>query len=185
LKVDNAEVLRSWMTLNSSAERFLASTYLPGRNLACTMLYYDGAFCRAACAERVRYVMSRVAPSGITGNTSFGRLLHDPELVRTAASAMDHLFSRSGSARHGVITVDLKEDGHGRAFVTEVNVRHVAFVQCFAAAGANLPQDAIRLVDGDPGFDRSFLAYDFEGDPVFLRDVDALPVLIGAGRLLD
>jgi carbamoyl-phosphate synthase large subunit len=108
LKVDSVDVLRSWITVNSGAERFLASTYLPGRNLACTMLYYDGALRRAACAERVRYVMSRVAPSGITGNTSYGRLLHDPGVVRTAASAMDRLFSRSRSARHGVFTVSRK-----------------------------------------------------------------------------
>jgi carbamoyl-phosphate synthase large subunit len=52
--------------------------------------------------------MSRVAPSGITGNTSYGRLLHDPGVVRTAASAMDRLFSRSRSARHGVFTVSRK-----------------------------------------------------------------------------
>ena len=48
---------------------------------------------------------------------------------------MNRLFEKSNAAKHGFYTVDFKEDEKGDAFITEVNVRHVAFTQCFAAAG--------------------------------------------------
>jgi hypothetical protein len=52
LLIDSVDALRNWMQINPKVSRFLASTYLPGRNLACKLLYYEGRFgeggmCRA------------------------------------------------------------------------------------------------------------------------------------------
>src|SRR5690606_36756006 len=102
------------------------------------------------------YIMAKVAPSGITGNTSFGRLLNEPGLVDIATQALDRLFEETGAPKHGFFTVDFKENAEGTPLITEINVRHVAFTQCFAAAGANFAEDTIRLLSGDPSFDKNY-----------------------------
>lgn len=184
LKVEDEDSLKNWIQINPNVEQFIASKFLHGRNLACKMLYYDGKLLRTACAERVNYIMSKVSPSGITGNTSFGRLLNEPELVKEAKRAMDHLFHFTGAKQHGFFTVDFKEDENGKPFITEINIRHVAFTQCFAAGGANFASDTIRLLNYDPDFDLDYKMYEFEKGLIFLRDVDSLPILMKESELI-
>lgn len=184
LKVEDEDSLKNWIQINPNVQQFLASKFLPGRNLACKLLYFNGKLLRTACAERVNYIMAKVAPSGITGNTSFGRLLNEPELVTEAIRAMDHLFDFTGADRHGFFTVDFKEDENGKPYITEINVRHVAFTQCFAAGGANFCSDTVRLLAGDADFDLNYKMYEFEKDLIFLRDVDSLPILMKESELL-
>ncbi len=184
LKVEDEDSLKNWIQINPNVQQFIASKFLPGRNLACKMLYYNGNLVRTACAERVNYIMAKVAPSGITGNTSFGRLLNEPELVKEAKRAMDFLFQHTGAKQHGFFTVDFKEDENGKPYITEINVRHVAFTQCFAAGGANFAADTVQLVRDDPDFDHTYKMYEFEKDLIFLRDVDSLPILMKEKELL-
>lgn len=183
LRVDSLDSLKNWIQINPNVNDFLASKYLPGRNLACKLLYYDGELVRSACAERVNYIMSKVAPSGITGNTSFGRLLNEPALVEKAIEAMEKMFEVTKSKKHGFYTIDFKEDENGKPYITEINVRHVAFTQCFAAAGANFAEDTMRLLGDDIDFDKSYKMYEFEKDLIFLRDVDNLPILMKESEL--
>ncbi len=184
LKVEDEDSLKNWIQINPNVQQFIASKFLPGRNLACKMLYYNGNLVRTACAERVNYIMAKVAPSGITGNTSFGRLLNEPELVKEAKRAMDFLFQHTGAKQHGFFTVDFKEDENGKPYITEINVRHVAFTQCFAAGGANFAADTVQLVREEPDFDHTYKMYEFEKDLIFLRDVDSLPILMKEKELL-
>lgn len=184
LKVNSLTELKNWIHINPGVEKFLASEYLPGRNLACKMLYYKGELLRSAIGERVNYIMAKVAPSGITGNSAFGRLLNDPKVFEVGKQAMDIMFEKTGAPKHGFFTVDLKEDEKGVPKVTEVNVRHVAFTQCFAAGGANFAEDMIRLLDDDKTFDMNFKLYEFEPDLIFLRDVDEIPILMHESQLL-
>lgn len=185
LKINSEIDLKNWIQINPDVDDFLASKYLPGRNLACKMLYYEGKLLRAACAERVNYVMSKVAPSGITGNTAFGRLLNEPGLVDLVSTAMNKLFNYSGAKKRGFFTVDLKEDENGKPYITEVNIRHVAFTQCFAAGGANLAEDMIRILDRDATFEYDYKYYEFEEGLIFLRDVDSLPIVMKESDLLN
>lgn len=184
LLIDSVASLKNWIQINPGVNEFLASTFLPGRNLACKLLYWEGKLLRAACAERVNYIMAKVAPSGITGNTSFGRLLNEPKLVELGSRAMDKMFEYSKSPKHGFYMVDFKEDSYGVPLITEVNIRHVAFTQCFAAGGANFASDTIRLLTNDSSFDYNFKIYEFEKDLIFLRDVDNLPILMKESDLL-
>lgn len=184
LKVEDEDSLKNWIQINPYVNQFIASKFLPGRNLACKMLYHNGQLLRTACAERVNYIMAKVAPSGITGNTSFGRLLNEPNLVAEAKRAMDFLFQYTGAKQHGFFTVDFKEDENGKPYITEINVRHVAFTQCFAAGGANFASDTVRLLNEDATFDRNYKMYEFEKDLIFLRDVDSLPILMKEAELL-
>lgn len=184
LKVASVKELRNWVQINPKVDTFLASEFLPGRNLACKLLYGDGELLRSAVAERVNYIMAKVAPSGITGNTSFGRLLNDVHVVDIARSAMDILFEQTGTKKHGIFTVDLKEDAGGVPKITEVNVRMIAFNQCFAAGGANLAEDLLQVMSGDTQFDRTYRQYQFAEGLIFLRDVDEIPIVMKESDLL-
>lgn len=184
-KIENFDDLQRWVAINKGIDNFIASEYLPGRNLACKMLYFKGKLVRSACAERVNYIMAKVSPSGITGNTAFGRLINDFRVFETARTAMDIMFDLTGAEKHGFYTVDLKEDENGTPKVTEINVRHVAFTQCFALGGANLCEDTIRLLDEDPSFDEQFHLYQFEEGLIFLRDVDERPILMKEKELMN
>ncbi len=184
-KIENFDDLLRWVSINKGINNFIASEYLPGRNLACKMLYYNGKLVRAACGERVKYIMAKVSPSGITGNTSFGRLINDKNVFETAKKAMDIMFEVTGAKKHGFYTVDMKEDDKGVPFITEINVRHVAFTQCFALGGANLCEDTIRLLDEDPTFETNFVQYTFEEGLIFLRDVDERPILMKEEDLMN
>ena len=184
LKIDGKDSLKNWIQINPGVEIFLASQYLPGRNLACKLLYYNGKLIRSATAERVTYIMSKIAPSGISGITSFGRLLNEPHLVDIAVKAMDYLFSSTGAKKHGFFTVDLKEDADEKPLITEINIRHVSFTQCFAAGGANFAEDTIKLLLEDQNFDNTYLQYEFEEDLIFLRDLDQGPILMKESELL-
>ncbi len=184
LLIEDRGMLRHWVGVDTGATKFLASEYLPGRNLACKMLYHEGDLIRAAVGQRVTYIMSKVAPSGITGNTSFGRLLNEPQVFEIAKEAIEQVFDQTKSRRHGFFTVDLKEDADGRPLVTEINVRHVAFTGCFAAGGANFASDMISLLTADSDFDREFNLYRFEEGTIFLRDVDENPIIMNERDLL-
>lgn len=184
LKINSLEELKNWMLINPRVEMFQVSEFLPGRNLGCKMLYHNGELLRSAIAERVNYIMSKVAPSGITGNTAFGRLVNDEEVFKAAKRSMELLFNATNTKAHGFFTVDFKEDVNGKPLVTEVNIRFVAFTQCYAAGGANIPEDFMRVLDNDSTFDRTFKLYEFEGDLIFLRDVDEQPIIMKEADLL-
>ena len=128
--------------------------------------------------------MSKTAPSGITGNTAFGRFINAPEAVEIAHKSVAHICDRIGVTPHGFLTVDLKEDVSGSAKVTEINVRHVAFTSSFAAAGANIAEDMVRLTLGHQEVAASYHNYTFDRPLVFLRDVDVHPVVIAETELL-
>lgn len=179
LRVDTPEALTHWISLNSGVERFIASTYLPGRNLACLMLFDGGTLVRAGCAERVQYAMAKTAPSGVTGNTSYGRLLNHPELVDLSSSIVRALADATGAEPDGFMTADFKEDDSGRPFLTEVNARLVAFNFSFAQAGANISADMLSLATAERGntpIDSRI--YEFSGPLAFLRDIDSYPLLL-------
>lgn len=178
LKVEDANSLQNWITINPDVSQFIGSAFLLGRNLACKLLFNNGKLLRAASGERVNYIMSKVAPSGITGNTSFGRLLNEPKLVELSEKALRLVEKNTGKKLHGFFTADFKEDENGKPFITEINVRMVAFNLLFAAGGANFSEDIVNLLLNPSDFDETYKMYEFEKDLIFLRDVDAEPILM-------
>ncbi len=183
LKVTSRESLETWLNLNGAIDEFIASTYLPGRNLACKLLFHRGELLRAACGERVNYIMANTAPSKITGNTAYGRLLNEPKVVAFAAEVLELVFQKTGAEKHGFFTVDIKEDEYGKPFITEINVRMVAFNLSFAQGGANFSEDILQLLQDEEGFDRSFKIYEFKPGTIFLRDVDSEPILMNESQI--
>ncbi|WP_404475096.1 ATP-grasp domain-containing protein [Vreelandella venusta] len=184
LKINSDKELEEWMRINPRIKEFIASEFLPGRNLACKVIYKDGKILRSACAERVTYIMSKVAPSGITGNTSFGRMINDKKLVEIADNAIGSIFNLFKTMANGVFTVDFKENSQGQPMITEINVRFVAFISSMAKAGANLPLDYLEANLKPKSFSYTYQHYEFLEGTIFLRDVDEKPVVMNEKDLL-
>lgn len=183
LKIESESALAQWISINSGVKEFIATEYLPGRNMACKMLYFNGHLTRTACAERINYIMAKVAPSGITGNTSYGRLINEPELVTISEETLNFISEEVGSELNGIFTVDFKEDADGVPKITEINIRHVAFTSSIAAGGANLPADTLKMLSSG-SLTPKRIDYQYEEGLIFLRDVDSLPIILNEKELL-
>jgi carbamoyl-phosphate synthase large subunit len=173
LKVEGEEDLLNWLGMHEDVEGLIASEYLPGRNYACKVLYIDGQLSRAACAERISYLLANVAPSGVSGMCARGRLVNNSDLIVRSDKAVRLIFRQHGKAPHGMFTVDFKEDGAGIPKLTEINVRPVSFTYAFALAGANFAHDMLEFLTMGSISGPSYLEYRFAGEPHFIRGVDA------------
>ena len=170
--------LCAWLVINPHVDTFMLSEYLPGRNLACFLLYNNGRLLKYGVAQRIEYLMGKVSVSGITGNTSRGKLLNDEAPFDSAKNAVKSILTQTGEVMNGLVVADLKEDSTGTPLVTEINIRHVAFTSSFANAGLNFSEYQMlcmlnRQHDISPG-----LTKQFPKDNLVLRDVDGLPIYL-------
>jgi len=177
-KPQNIDELNAWLTINPHIENFMLSEYLPGRNLACFLLYNNGSLLKYGVAERIDYIMSKVSVSGITGNTSKGKLLNDDNVFSIAKSSIDALTSKTHEIMHGLVVVDLKENYSGKPLVTEINIRHIAFTSSFAAAGFNFSEFQLLCMLNRINEISPELVSRFPEDNIILRDVDGLPLYV-------
>jgi hypothetical protein len=184
LKIANEKALEQWIAINPGVTEFIASEFLPGRNMACKLLYFNGKLVSTACAERVNYIMAKVAPSGITGNTSFGRLLNEPAMVQTSITAIETIAATLNTSLNGIFTVDYKEAADGTPKITEINIRHVAFTSSIAAGGANLPLDTLKGMFLQDPSTMPVNHYQFDNGLIFVRDVDGYPIVMKESDLL-
>jgi len=184
LKIEDIDHFQSWLFLNREIQEFTVSEFLEGRHLATQMLYLDGEFIKGASLECVDYVMADIAPSKVTGNTSFGRFLNENRILDFSNDCLGFISKKLETPLHGVLSVDLKEDKFGRMKVTEVNVRHMAYTGVMSQVGFDLTGDTIKFLSGkiDNINDRGYYRYD--KDYIFLRDVDVEPVVMRESELL-
>jgi carbamoyl-phosphate synthase large subunit len=123
--------------------------------------------------------MAKVAPSGITGNTSFGRLLNEPELVNISIKTMNIISQKLNTSLNGIFTLDFKEDKNGVPKITEINIRHVAFTASLAAGGANIPLETLKTMFSSEDVQKiKTQHFSFAKKLIFLRDVDGYPMLM-------
>jgi carbamoyl-phosphate synthase large subunit len=183
IQVTEPEEAYAWAYLNPGISSFMVAEHLPGRNIACTLLFHDDELLKAGCYERLEYFMGHLAPSGVTGNINRGRLLNDERARILAEQAVRFVGGLTGERADGLLTVDLREDRTGALKVTEINVRHVAATSALAAGGANMAEAQVlatlgRLDEiGEP-------VPHFPDDNVILRDIDGPPLWLTGYREL-
>jgi carbamoyl-phosphate synthase large subunit len=171
LLASSREELQAWILLNPETASFMLSEFLPGRNFACHLLYYDGRLVKTGIYERLEYFMGRIAPSGISGNISKGRLLNDSRILDVSREAVEAICRQTNETMRGMVAVDLREDASGRPMVTEINLRHVACTSAFASAGNNLAEAQVYATLGMP--DRIDPAQvEYPPGNLILRDID-------------
>lgn len=178
LKASNAEEIKAWVKLNGGIDNFQISEFLPGGNFGCFCLFNNGNLVKLCIAERIEYIMAKVAVSGITGNTAKGRLLNDEKIRQNALKAIDIVCKKTGEKMHGLVVVDMKGDADGNPRITEINIRHVAYSSSFANAGFNISeyQALLALERADeipPEVEKQYPPRN-----LILRDVDGLPIYV-------
>ncbi len=179
IKVSELEQAYAWACLNPEIESYMVAEHLPGRNLACCLLFVDDELRKVGCYERVEYFGGRLVLSGVTGNICFGRLLNDAPARRAGEEAIRAIARQLGEPAHGLFTVDLRETKDGEPKVTEINVRHTAATSALAAGGANLVEAQLLAAFGRfeeigevaPAFaDDNAILRDIDGEPIWLSD---------------
>lgn len=177
-KASNLKELQAWVNINTGIDEFQLSQYLPGGNYGVFCLFNHGKLLKLAIAERIEYIMSKVAISGITGNTAKGRLLNDENIKNTALNGINLICEHIGTQPHGLVVVDLKADKNNNPLITEINIRHVAFSSSFANAGFNLSEYQLLCALGRDDELTPELEKTYPKDNLILRDVDNLPIYI-------
>ena len=178
LKLNKQTDLQAWLLIHHEINEFTVSEFLSGRHLANQMFYVNGKCIKNAGLECVEYVMANIAPSKVTGNTSYGRFINEPDLLSFCEECIDFICQKLGVTPHGVLSFDLKEDACGNLKVTEVNIRHMAYTETMARAGFDLIKDTVDfLLNGKNNFPQQGHFF-FPNDFIFLRDVDIEPILM-------
>lgn len=177
-KAGSLAELQAWVKINPNTTQFQLSQFLPGRNLGCFCLFKDGKLIKMAQAERIEYIMAKVAVSGITGNTSKGKLLNENKIKNVALNAIDLVCKITGEQMNGLVVVDMKEDAIGNPIITEINIRHVAFSSSFAMAGQNISEAQLLLTLDRDSEVRGSVQKDYPEGNLMLRDVDGAPIYI-------
>jgi carbamoylphosphate synthase large subunit len=96
---------------------FIAQEMLPGRNIAFHSLWQNGELVTSMARERLEYIYSYLAPSGIMGTPAVQKTVHENtvnKISTEAVLAIDSNFT-------GIASVDLKENSKGVPCVTEIN----------------------------------------------------------------
>jgi hypothetical protein len=183
IQVSEPGEARAWAYLNPEIPGYMVAEHLPGRNIACSLLFHEDELLKAGCYERLEYFMGHLAVSGVTGNINRGRLVNDERARVLAEQAIRLVCGRTGEPAHGLVTVDLREDRTGALKVTEVNVRHVAATSALAAGGANLAEAQILASLGRLDEIGERVPH-FPEDNVILRDIDGEPIWLTEYREL-
>lgn len=181
----NRDELCAWVNINIGIDIFQVSEYCPGGNYGVLCLYEKGKLLKVAIAERIEYIMAKVAASGITGNTAQGRFLNDERIKRNALQAIENVCAATNSELSGVVVVDMKVDKNGVPKVTEINIRYVAYNSCLAMADFNLAEYHLLTILGRSSELSSEQEITFPTNNRFLRDVDGLPIYITDHQRLD
>jgi len=175
----------AWVTLHPNVAQFITAEYLPGRNLACLLLFVDGRLVKAACYERLEYFMAKTTLSGVTGNISQGRLVDDDIAIDRAVEAVRLICDATQEKMQGLVTVDLRCDANDVPRLTEINLRQVAAASAFAhVPHGNLSEAQILATLGlveEIGPARAPVPPNNR----LLRDIDGLPQFVPDFRLLD
>jgi len=179
LRLTDLASYKSWLFINSDLNEFTVSDFLSGRHLATQMLYYNDEYIKGASLECAEYVMASIAPSKVTGNTSFGRFLNEDHILEFCDNCIKYICTKLNLEAHGVLSFDLKEDSEGNLKVTEVNIRHMAYTGVMASVGFDLMKDTIKLLnDGNVNSLIRQPYFKYDKPYVFLRDVDTEPVVL-------
>ena len=118
----SVEEIKDWIKLwvnrgSADYSDFMIQEYLPGRNIACDSLWYNGEFIASYTRERLEYPFKHISPSGITGTPTVSRIIIDEQVNEISKKAILAVDSKP----HGSYAVDLKSDKDDNPIVTEID----------------------------------------------------------------
>ncbi len=176
--VHDYESLKAWLRINPKTDSFMLSEYLPGRILACFLLYDNGTLVKYGVVHRMEYIMAKTAISGITGNICKGKMLNEETVCQTAQKVVNELLTQTNETMNGLIVADFREDTDGQPKITEINIRPLSFTSTLASAGLNFPEIQLLILTGERDRIPQGITEIFSEDNAILRDVDGLPLYV-------
>jgi len=150
---DNRETAVSWINYWRGRKvdwEFIAQENLPGKNIAFHSIWKDGALVTSMARERVEYIYSYLAPSGVTGTPAIQRTVHDEAVNKVGTDAVLSIDSKFT----GIASVDMKGNAAGMPCVTEINPGRMFTTSFFFSYAskiirkdyfANIPYLAVKL----------------------------------------
>jgi len=178
IKINNIDDINAWLMLNPSIDNYMVSEFLPGKNIACLLLYNKGKLVKICCYERLEYFMAKTTISGISGNINKGKLINDPAAVKVSTEAIERICNHTNEIMTGLVTVDLCGDTDGAYKITEINIKQVAAASAFSEInGANISEAYVMTAVGRDDLigDKEIL---FPKNNLVLRDIDGYPIVV-------
>jgi predicted ATP-grasp superfamily ATP-dependent carboligase len=177
-KVKDADQAWSWISYwhemrGIPIEEFTLSEYLPGRDFNVQGIWRDGRAVLLKMCERLSYLDGENRPSGMSSTPAIAKTLRDDDVLDTCDQAIKSIAPNAS----GVFNLDLKQDVHRRARITEINAGRFAMItNIYDFTGRhNMAQLYVRLALGqvpdikDPR--------DIVPDHYLVRDYDTNPLI--------
>lgn len=182
-KVERPEDAALWLELKRGWGRYTASRFLPGANLAIHLLFdRDGRLVASSVHERISYLESQTAPSGVTGVAAVSATRHRGDALEIGETAVRALCESCNVGPMGLFCVDSKGDDNDVPHVTEINARPTN-TWLLTRAGINFADLLAQLALGKDV--ASVPAFAYEKDKMFLRKVDFEPCMVDPNDLLE
>jgi carbamoyl-phosphate synthase large subunit len=128
---------------------FTLCEYLPGRDFGCQSLWRDGRPVLRKTFERLSYFIGGGStPSGVSSVAALAKTVDEPRVEEIAIAAV----RATDEHAMGLFGVDLKENGAGVPYVTEINAgRPLAGTNLLDLTGKhNMAVTYVRLALGEP-----------------------------------
>ena len=179
--VSNKDTATHWIKYWNSRQtewKFIAQEYFNGKNIAFQSLWKDGELIMSQARERLEYLYSYLAPSGITNTPVVAVTINRDDINQIATKVVNSIDKNA----NGIFCVDLKEDKYGIVRPTEINAgRFFTTSYFFTKAGINMPYFYIKLA-----FDEeipNFPKYNILPEGLYwIRHIDAPAVLVKEGE---
>jgi carbamoyl-phosphate synthase large subunit len=161
---------------------FTLCEYLPGRDFGCQSLWRDGRPVLIKTFERLSYFIGGGStPSGVSSIAALAKTVDEPRVEQVAVAAVRATDERAT----GLFGVDLKENGAGVPYVTEINAgRPLAGTNLLDFTGKhNMAVTYVRLGLGESIEMR--VERDVAEEYYAVRDLDTLPGIFHAEEFFE
>lgn len=187
IPVESAEQAKAWVSYwevmrGVPSTAFTLCEYLPGRDFGCQSLWRDGQPVLSKTFERLSYfVGGGSTPSGVSSVAALAKTVDEPRVEETVLAAV----RATDEGATGLFGVDLKENGAGVPYVTEINAgRPLAGTNLLDLTGKhNMMVTYVRLALGEPVEIQD--ERDVVEDHYAVRDLDTLPGIFNAEELFE
>ena len=174
-EIDEARFwIQYWRNRDKSDDVWLAHEFLPGRNFNWTSIWHEGSLIACCTGQRLKYFLSQVAVSGITGNVSNAVLVQSDYINETCMEAIERLDERAT----GIYSVDIKESFEDDPIITEINGRPAFRPYLYTTGGANFSRifadlHLYGIKPADPFFDQDAQGWEIvrgmDHEPLFRK----------------
>jgi len=125
--VDTAEQAEKWIDLwcelrGFDYSNFVLAPFLPGKDFCVAVMFQDGEFCIGKAYQRLSYIVGDITLSGMGSSPANAGTVSEKLPVDTAIKAVQAVYGEYGVKPHGYYQLDLKCDGDGKPYVTEINI---------------------------------------------------------------